>query len=185
MSYQKVLSISFKHLEKLYWFYYRKGLWHKNEARHTHFHFKLKIAGIPSDLQLEKCSGNKKSAKSKNNLGHFLNLGSILNGFRNIPPNAIFTVKVRTPVGNFVPLSLKIAHWSPNFTVKIAFGEIFRKPFKIKPKFKKWPNFFFNFALFLFSEHFSSCKTDRMPAVLSSNWKWAWRAWFLCHNPLL
>ena len=71
------------------------------------------------------------------------------------------------------------------FTVKIAFGSIFWKPFKIESKFKKWPKSFFNFALFLFSKHFSSCKTDGMPAVLSSKWKWTWQAWFLCHNPFL
>ena len=95
-----------------------KQLWHKNQACHAHFHFELKTAGIPSVLQLERCSKNKKSAKLKNNLGHFLNFGSILNDFRNIPPNAIFTVKVRTPVGNFAPLSPKNSHWSPNFHSK-------------------------------------------------------------------
>ena len=38
------------------------------------------------------------------------------------------------------------------------------------------------FLHFLFYKHFSICKTEQMMAILSSKWKWAWRAWFMCHN---
>ena len=118
-------------------------MWHENQACHTHFHFELKTAGIPSVLQLEKCLENKKSAKLKNNLGHFLNFGFILNGFRNISPNAIFTVKLGLQWAILRLNGTKLPTGVLTFTVKIAFGEIFRKPFKIEPRFKKWPNFFF------------------------------------------
>ena len=130
-------------------------MWHKNQARHAHFHFELKTAGIPSVLQLEKCLENKKSAKLKNNLGHFLNFGSIFNSFRNIPPNAIFTVKVRTPVGNFKTQWDKIAHWNPNLHSKNCVWWIILKNVQDRAKILKNDPIISNFSTFFVFEHFS------------------------------
>lgn len=130
----------------------KKGLWHKNQACHANLHFELKIANILSVLHLKKYFENK---KIENDLGYLYTVWLYLERFSKKFTEHDFCCEGKASLGQFCPnWALKLPQEGLTFEVNIAFGGLFRRSFDL--------NYFQIFYFFLFSEHFSSCKTFKI-----------------------